>query len=401
MRPLTRWSVIVAVVLMGAALLTTAWSTYSGIRDASDTLLRGQADVLEHAARTELGSTPTSEDLAGFLDDHAAAGLRYVAVIDRDGQEVSAGESKIGVLERVNPVLLGRDMVVVDGRVRLQTPLLARRGWRGPGRPARVVLELEPVQVTQLQNGAARTFGIGALAASMLLGVAIVLFRWILRREAIERERAHERRLASLGEMSAVLAHEIKNPLASLKGNAQLLAEQLAPGEKPRQKADRVVAEAVRLEALTNNLLAFVRTGAIQRERIDPAVLLREAVQTVDPEAIEIDDAGAPPAWSLDAERMRQVLTNLLDNAVQAGAPVRAQVTQENGRLHFVVEDHGAGVAPEDRERIFEPFFTQRARGTGLGLAVAKRVVELHEGTIVVDAAAGGGARFRVAIPEA
>jgi two-component system, NtrC family, sensor histidine kinase HydH len=256
------------------------------------------------------------------------------------------------------------------------------------------------VQARKLRDAAARTFYLGVAAAGMLLVIAAALVRSILRAAARERQLAHERRLASLGEMSAVLAHEIRNPLASLKGNAQLLAERLPPGEKARQKADRVVEEAIRLETLTNNLLVFVRTGELARRPTAPAELLREAAAAVDPE-IEVDAADAPPSWSLDAERLRQVLVNLLENAVQAGPPVRARVSSSGGRLVFEVEDHGPGVAAADAERIFEPFFTKRAQGTGLGLAVAKRVVELHAGTIAVEDAPGGGARFRVTIPEA
>jgi two-component system sensor histidine kinase HydH len=217
-------------------------------------------------------------------------------------------------------------------------------------------------------------------------------------REALERRLAHERRLASLGEMSAVLAHEIRNPLASLKGNAQLLAELLPEGAKPRAKADRVVAEAVRLENLTNDLLAFVRTGELARAPVDPAALLREAAASVGAE-IAVESTAAPASWSLDGPRMLQVLTNLIDNAVQAGPPVRARVAASGRRLVFEVADRGPGVDPADAERIFEPFFTKRTQGTGLGLAVARRVVELHGGTIAVDAEPGGGARFRVEVP--
>jgi two-component system, NtrC family, sensor histidine kinase HydH len=197
--------------------------------------------------------------------------------------------------------------------------------------------------------------------------------------------------------MSAVLAHEIRNPLASLKGNAQLLAAMLPSGEKPRAKAERVVEEAVRLEQLTNDLLKFVRTGAIERTEVDAGALLREAAASIPGEVI----VDAPAIrWSLDAGRMREVVVNLITNAVEAGPPVRASVRATASTLIIEVADRGPGIAEEDRARIFEPFFTNKTQGTGLGLAVARRVVELHGGTIVALPDPAGGALFRVEIPR-
>src|SRR5256885_5864910 len=178
-------------------------------------------------------------------------------------------------------------------------------------------MEIEPIEADELRESATWTLAIGGIAALTLVGVAVALVRRELRRGAEERTRERERRLASLGEMSAVLAHEIRNPLASLKGNAQLLAAGL--DEKSRAKAERIVDEAKRLERLTTDLLSFVRTGEIQRAPIAPGLLVREAAASVG--EIEVDDAAAPASWPLDAARMRQVLVNLLDNALAAGPP--------------------------------------------------------------------------------
>jgi two-component system sensor histidine kinase HydH len=213
-----------------------------------------------------------------------------------------------------------------------------------------------------------------------------------------------------------VLAHEIKNPLASLKGNAQLLARMLPGDAKPRAKADRVVDEAMRLEQLTNDLLQFVRTGAINRAPVDPAQLARDAAATVRRKlnptaddsqvigagpAITVDASGAPRQWSLDAGRIREVLINLLDNALAAGPPVSVVLRRERGHLVIEVADRGPGVADDVRDKIFEPFVTGKTQGTGLGLAIVRRVVELHHGTIAVYSNPGGGAVFRAEIPEA
>jgi two-component system sensor histidine kinase HydH len=410
--PLAGWSVVAVFLLIGIALFATVWSTRSSVHAASDAVGRGQALAIEQTVRASLADLEgpaTSEDLAAIVREHAEEGLRYLALVEGRSRIVAEAGRPIG---SGDGEIVGRNrrLEEVDGRLRIQARSLRR--MRDGGRAFRIVIELEPVQANELRDSAALTLGIGALAAASLLGVAIVLVRREARRNAEERRRERERRLASLGEMSAILAHEIKNPLASLKGNAQLLAAMLPGGEKPRTKAERVVDEAVRLEKLTNDLLKFVRTGELQRTPTDPAALVREAAASVaanaaakaginaDDEPIEVDTSAAPAAWSLDPGRMREVIVNLVDNAVAAGLPVRASVRADRGRLVIEVADRGPGVPEEDRERIFEPFFTGKTQGTGLGLAVVRRVVEQHGGTIAVLAGLGGGARFRVEIPE-
>jgi len=201
--------------------------------------------------------------------------------------------------------------------------------------------------------------------------------------------------------MSAVLAHEIRNPLASLKGNAQLLERALPQGDRTRTKAELLVAEAVRLETLTNDLLDFARAGELQPTDVDPAALFREAAAGLGEERIELITEHAPSRWRLDATQMRQVLVNLLQNALQSSdQPVTARVARDGDELVFEVRDRGPGIHAEDLPRVFEPFFTRKTRGTGLGLAICKRLVELHGGTIVAGHAEQGGARFTVRIPR-
>lgn len=406
--PLGRWALVAAIVLMGAALAITAWSTHAGVVDASDALIRGQADLFQHDLRNrlvELEAPPTDADLAELLDEHAPDGLRFIATLDPMNRLVAqAGTASPNdtalawaTQESDSPMRVG-DRVRVIFRGASRRRVVRRRRFLA-GRPSAVVIEFEPRQAETLRAAAARTLGIGAAAATMLLLVALGLVRWFMRSAATERERERERRLASLGQLSAVLAHEIRNPLASLKGNAQLLAGLLPEGDKPRAKADRVVDEAIRLELLTTDLLEFARTGALHPVSIDPAALLTETAAAVSNE-IRVETEGAPSAWTLDPDRMRQALSNLLDNAVKAGAPVTAKVSAAGDRLLYEVRDAGPGVPAEDLPHLFEPFFTKRTRGTGLGLAVVKRAIELHHGTISVENAPDGGARFRISLPK-
>ncbi len=398
--PLAGWSVVVAFLLIGFALLATVWTTRSAVIDATDAVRRGQALAMEQTVRAELADLegpPVAEDLAAILREHARDGLRYLAMVE--GRDRVLFEAGVAVGRGGGETMQrGRRLAEVDGRLRLQVRPFRR--LRDGGRTWRVLIELEPVQAETLRSAVTVTLGIGALAAASLLGVAIVLVRREARRNAEDREREHERRLASLGEMSAVLAHEIKNPLASLKGNAQLLASMLPTGEKARLKAERVVDEAVRLEQLTNDLLQFVRTGAIRRNPTDPGALVRDAAASVAGE-ITVDTSAAPRTWSLDQARIREVIINLVDNAVAAGPPVHVTVRHADRALVIDIADRGAGIAEEDREKIFEPFFTGKTQGTGLGLAVVRRVIDLHGGRITVLANPGGGALFRAEIPEA
>ncbi|MBF5043053.1 HAMP domain-containing histidine kinase [Aggregicoccus sp. 17bor-14] len=407
---------LLGAALLGGALLVTAWASYASVRAASSTLLRGQASAVQQAVRAhllELEGPPSEAALQAILEDETPAGLRALVLLDRGHAPLRVGQLRGPLLpDPARVAALAEEPVRVGDRVRLtfrarvpvEEAALGGRNARERGRPTLVVLEVEPVQAEALRRAAVRTLAIGAVAAAALFAGALLLLRWLLRQAELERQLERERRLAGLGEMSAVLAHEIKNPLASLKGNAQLLAHALADSERHGAKARRVVDEAVRLERLTGSLLEYVRTGELHREPASPAELLQEAAEAVRTGsapgqlALAPQESGAP--WLLDKERIRQVLVNLLDNALATGAPVRASVREEAGQLRFDVQDAGPGVPPSERERIFEPFHTTRTRGTGLGLAVARRVVEQHGGSIRVQEAPGGGALFTVVLPR-
>jgi two-component system sensor histidine kinase HydH len=163
------------------------------------------------------------------------------------------------------------------------------------------------------------------------------------------------------------------------------------------------VLEARRLEALSADLLDFSRSGPIARAETDPAALLRAAAEAVDAARVRLTVSAAPPRWSLDPSRAVQILTNLLTNAIEAspeGTPVEASVSTRAGRLLFAVRDHGAGLPEGQGHRLFEPFFTTRAKGTGLGLAVTQRIVEMHGGTVRASNHPDGGAVFEVELPR-
>ncbi|HVV85223.1 MAG TPA: HAMP domain-containing sensor histidine kinase [Kofleriaceae bacterium] len=417
-RSLSRWSrptMVAAIAVMGVALVAIVWTTQRNVRDARTIMLQGQAAEASGAIRTrfmDLADEPLPARVAAAFEAVSGQKVTYLAALDTDDHIVAeAGKPSEPAaaieawIEGARPARLmkvGDRMRVVYKRTRAprpgNEPPPPPRTGRGP---VGFVLELDPVVVDELDTAATRSLAIGVIAAVTLLALTAILVRWSLRREAAVRAVEQARHLASLGQLSAVLAHEIRNPLASLKGNAQLLARMLPEGDRPRAKADRVVDEAVRLEHLTNDLLAFARQGQIAVADADPAALVRDAAASVDGERITIDDSGAPRSWSLDADRMRQVLVNLFDNAIEMSeGQVEATVARAGNSLRIAVRDHGPGLAEADLGRIFEPFFTRRTQGTGLGLAVSKRLVELHGGTIAARNAAGGGAELVIELPR-
>ena len=397
------WGPVIAAVVASVLLMAAAIVIQRGIRDASNLVARGMGEALTAAGRDALGGShypPDAAALRQFLDDHAGDGLRYVGVLDDPGTvKLSAGKPT-GNGSAEGLTWLG-DRARLVGRI--------GAGRRNPpdatsARPrlSRVVYEFQPLIAFELNRRARELVLLAALFSVGLVLLAFALARSLRHREELGEELEHGRRLAALGMMSAVMAHELRNPLASLKGHAQLLAETVEADEKLSGKVGRIVSEAGRLERLTNDLLAFVKGGELHRASVDAAQVMRDAIQATSPERIDAHLPAAPLIAMLDAERLRQALENVLRNAVQASPPegrVAATVELDGRDVVFRVRDSGSGITPGEEARIFEPFVTGKTRGVGLGLAITRRVVEQHQGTITARNAAGGGAEFTLRIP--
>ncbi len=418
-----RWGWLATTVAMGAVLVATAWMGRDRAVAAAATLNRGQSQVLFEAVREQaraMAEPPGAGQLDSLLRQHQAAGLSYVAFFDSTGAVIAeAGKAAAPIRLPVHRPPGPPAMEQVGTQLRLWAfaflaappePPQARPGSQPsapsvpPVRPRRLtfVMEFEPLVAERLAAEATNTLVLSLLMAAALIAAAVIFWRLSVRQELIERRLEDQRRLGALGEMSAVLAHELRNPLASLKGHAQLLAERLTAGGGERSKADLVVREAQRLEALTSDLLDFARSGPTDLQPADPVALLASCAEEVAPGGFVMHAGAAPSTWRMDESRMRQALVNVLRNAHQAspeGTRPEATVGRSNGSLVFTVRDFGAGLAPGDEKRIFSPFYTTRTSGTGLGLAVALRVVELHGGTITAGNHPDGGAVFRIAIP--
>jgi len=222
---------------------------------------------------------------------------------------------------------------------------------------------------------------------------------------------AQSEKLAALGQLATAIAHEVRNPLAVIRSAAQGLLEGAGPIDADTRRAsDFITAEIDRLSNVVSSLLAFARPVQLRRRSVSVPELLERtellAREEVTGAGVHLDrhDPPGTPVLHGDPDLICQVLLGLVTNAVEAmdgrGAVVLEAETKGDS-VEIAVADSGPGVRPEFRARIFEPFFTTRAKGTGLGLAVARQIVEAHAGTISVHDRAGGGARFVVRLPIA
>jgi len=390
------WGPVVLAGAMAAILVASQVISVLDVQRAAANLERGQAETVLSAVRADLRTGDRNEErLREIYERYRGDGLRYVGLFGYPGH-LAIGQPLATVSRPPSP----GEVEEVGARLRLAQPLPVSDAPRPPLRhPPTVVIEVEPSLGAQLAAAAQRTLIIGLVASVVALGLSLALRRLLRQRSEMERAAERDRHLAALGQMSAVLAHEIRNPLASLKGHAQLLQEVLPEG-KQADKAGRVVHEARRLEALTNNLLDFVKTGRPRRSEVDPREVVRAAAVEVGEDRFAVFDEGAPPTFPLDRNAMGRALTNVMRNAAQAAEGTIDVTVSRDGRdgLSFVVRDRGPGVAEDMLDRVFEAFETTRTRGTGLGLAVARRVVEGHDGSVEAANHPDGGAQFTLRV---
>jgi signal transduction histidine kinase len=232
-------------------------------------------------------------------------------------------------------------------------------------------------------------------------------------RRLLEAEASARRseRLAALGQLTAGLAHELRNPLGTMKASAEMLLDRTpADNTLIRELAEYISAEVDRTNSLITRFLEFARPAQLRKAPTDVHLVIDSVIERLDrelPGAAGRFHRNYDPALPLieaDAEMLERVFFNLLRNALEASPP-DALVTVKTRRAPHGVEiaviDRGPGVPPEIREQIFNPFFTTKPGGVGLGLAISAKIVSDHGGAITVDSAPGAGAAFLVSLPAA
>jgi two-component system, NtrC family, sensor histidine kinase HydH len=400
---------LLAIVLTGG-LSWFALRNYKAAAPVAAENLRGLALTMATAMEGMAARDPSLQSLTSFK----TAEIAYAALLSDAGK----------ILFHTNPRLIGS--VVADGRylsvltagelreerIRLgtgetiyefQTPIHLS------GQTCILRLALHTWRAESVMRRARQ--GVTVIFALLILGWGLGLsIFWLLRQQARrEGQIARQQELTRLGEVGAVLAHEIRNPLAGIKGYGQLLEERLADG-KERGFASLIVNEAQRLEGLANDILLYTRTDSFVASSCQFTGVAGSVQALLAPQAqaqgIRFSSEFPEDLMvGCSADGLHQLLLNLLMNGMQAAAlSSSVGIVTVLGRLdgkwvEIRVSDNGPGIAPEMENVLFDPFRTSKARGAGLGLAVCKKIVEACGGSIEARNRCEGGAEFIVRLP--
>jgi PAS domain S-box-containing protein len=388
--------------------------TAVSVRSSTGKMLRvslapGPGDTLLVAAE-DLEAAERLRREAARAREHLAKVLRSVGdtilTLDSDGRVTSANEAVEQSLGHRPEDLVGSTAIglCADERGRRRAQLL-RHSVRAGG-----FAESE----LRLRRRDGGTFP--ALVAAMLLaddqgGPAGMVWRihdlTEARRGDAERKRLrarllHSERLSALGEMAARIAHEVRNPLVSIGAAAQVVAEELPAESHVHDEVKAIAREVRRLDAIVTDFLRFARPRRAERRPIDLATVVRESVDLVRAKAAEVALELDEPLYArCDPDGVKQVLLNVLLNAVEAApaGTVECEARLLGDTVVVSVTDRGPGISESARRRAFDPFFSTKTRGTGLGLAVSKQIVDEHHGRIRLLTRRGGGTRVVIELP--
>lgn len=401
------WAIVVLSVLFGAALLGTATLASMSLRQRDAAVREGilmraghtLENLLRAAAPDEAGSV-----LETFLLEHADA-VAGVAVAGPAGVVASAGADTTGAFEM--PAALGREwrpLALGEGG---EVPLGGGQGpgsgggfmgGRGPGgrgpSPVRLRLRATP-EVGEDSVLARLVLAGGAAAAFALVGLSLVAARGTAERQRRQAAEAENRRLATVARAGAGLAHRLRNPLAVVKGTAQLLEARVPEGE--RERVERIVTASARMETILTRLLDFARPPEPQPVSFDLVALAREVATRSGGAAVR---AEGPILVRADREHVETILEELLANALafDPAGTVEAAIRRRGAHVLLEVLDRGPG--PDlDPASAFEPYVTSRPDGTGLGLAIVRSLAVANGGAAALAARPGGGCVASLSLP--
>jgi len=297
------------------------------------------------------------------------------------------------------------------------------------GRPVGEVLQLPPEVIDAFRRGLGRTgarrlevkfrrpngvaidIGLSATHVDTPNGTAgfLLTFQDLTDVKKLERDAHMQQKLAAVGEMAAGIAHEIRNPLASMSGSIQILRADLPLNPEQEQLMDIVLRESDRLNTTIKSFLAYARPTRfaisrfdLRRALQDTALLLRNSADVHESHRVDVDLPDEPISFEADEGQIKQIVWNLATNGLRAmpsGGRLLLCASADDEGVGISVRDEGVGIAPEQVEGLFQPFHGSFARGSGLGLAIVHRIVTDYQGSIKVDSTAGHGTTVSVRLP--
>ncbi|EMI5805221.1 two-component system sensor histidine kinase ZraS [Klebsiella sp. 141196] len=432
-------TVILLVILFSAMIVRdygreTAAARQT-IEEKGEVLIR----ALESGTRVGMGMRMHHAQLQALLEEMAwQPGVLWFAVTDENGKIIAHSdpqqvdkalyspaqmrELKVGEQERWRRLAEPQPALEIYRQFR---PLNPARGHHmgmmkrcnsalaQPNVPQVIFIAFDSRELDAAQARGLRNMMI-MLAAAALVIVATILAQFWFRRYRLSRQQlqeamARKEKLLALGHLAAGVAHEIRNPLSSIKGLAKYFAERTPPGGEAQELALVMAKEADRLNRVVSELLELVRPAHLNYQPVDINALIHHSLQLVSQDAqsrgIALQFTPRPELTSIkaDPDRLNQVLLNLYLNAMQAigrdGVIHVSASEADRQRVKIVVKDSGKGMSDEELQAIFTPYFTTKADGTGLGLAVVQNIIEQHGGTIRAESQPGAGAIFTLWLP--
>lgn len=403
-------------------------------RDETDDLVQAFQGVLDKLRDQEqevlrLRGSSAQVSPQALASEQLVGGMSSaVLVFDRDGRLAVLNPAAERLLGMDRGTSVGRKYGDLLGRSERLIDLIARCLRTGESLSREVVPLLDPAgKVTHL----------GAMVSPVRPGGdqdtpgrpsegALCLLADLTEIKALREKVGLKENLAVLGEMSAGIAHEFRNALATIHGLARLIVKGNGNGggtaSAPREHAETILKEVNGIERVITDFLRYARPATLDLSDVDLGEvvenLARESVQEAAPAGVTVEVQGTFPRIVADEALIRQAIRNLLMNAIEsfpgrlngaphagAGTPERRVVVRGEARqgpeggVRLVVEDNGSGIAPDDLPRIFTPFFTTKERGTGLGLALVQKTAVVHDGQVEVRSEPGQGASFTLVLP--
>jgi len=401
-------------ILLAVASIAIAFSTWQNIRSVqalADHALSSTALSLAFSAE-EVFRGHDSTGMDPIREVFADRVVAYALIADRDGT----------VLFHTNPRLTGSTLAGVEfddrglpqsgtgRRITLQTGLPAYEfdyilhTKKGDARLLRIVLHT--IAADRIVNKARKRWLPVITVLALLWTMGGLFYVTLSRSLRLQRDLQQREQMALIGQMTSVLAHEIRNALGSIKGYTQWVHEKMGPEDPKRGGLEKTLAGIGRIETLVQELLLYSREEEYKKETVDISSLIKTTIELIPSWNGRIEaHINGRMAANTDSEKTRRVLINCIQNAMEAmdmNGTIDITAEKKGPLIRIDVEDTGPGISEDDLGRVFSPFFTTKTTGTGLGLAYSKKIVEGLGGSMEIgNRTQGRGARVIISLPAA